>query len=228
MKKLFVLIVLLLPLHLSAHNEPATYDRISFSTTAEMEAPNDELVIIMSVQRTGRDLVELADEVNQTMEWALKQANREKDLKVQTLNYQTSMNYNKGKQEGWRISQSLSLSGTDTETLSKLMGKLQQKMQTQSVSYQVTTEKRNQIREKLTIEALELFSQKADTISQAMNRARYKIVQINLGNNHTPSPRPMAMSRGVMMAAEAVATPSFQAGTQKLTVSATGTIELTD
>lgn len=201
------------------------YNQISFNVNAESDIANDRLVIVMKAHEQGRNLESLADDVNKTMSWALKTAAKANEIKTQTLNYQTHPNYSKGKQDGWQVSQSLQLSSNNAEALSKLMGQLQSRMQTESVSYQVTPEKQKQLEDKLTTQALQLFTQKAENIARALQRKSYKIVQISLRNNSPVQPRPMART---MMAAESVTAPSLEPGTQKLSVFASGTIEITD
>lgn len=230
MKKILLVILLsfFLPALLAAHETQDHYNRISFAVSAEADAANDELVVIMSIINKGKNLKTLADEVNKTMEWALKTADKTDNIKVQTQGYQTNPDYTKGKQTGWQVSQSLSLKSTDIEALSDLLGKLQTRLQIKSVSYQVTEENKRQIQDRLTTRALERFSQKAASIVQALQQKNYKIVNINISSDRAGQPRPMAVMARGMMASESVAAPSFEPGTQKLSVIASGTIEIMD
>ncbi|MGD2119495.1 MAG: SIMPL domain-containing protein [Chromatiales bacterium] len=220
-----LLALMLIPLVSQAH-EPVTYNRISFSVSTEQDVSNDRMQIIMQAQARGRDLQDLADEVNKAVDWAVTTAKRDPAIEVQTLNYQTSPIYTKGKQDGWRVSQSLSLAGSNINALSKLMGKLQARLQTQSVSYLVSHDRLTQVHEKLTTMALQQFNQRAQQIAAAMNRSQYQIVNISINTGGQFQPRPMMQSRGMLMAEKAVSTPSFEAGEQTVTVTASGVIEL--
>ena len=210
-----------------AQDDHATYNQVNFSVTAQAEISNDILVIMMRAHEKGRDLQTLSDKINNTMAWAVKLAKRSDVIKSQTRNYQTSPWYEKSKQKGWQISQSLSLSSSDIETISDLMEQLQTKMQVQSSNYQVSPEKLEQLTENLTQAALQKFSQRASSISQTLGSEKYKIVKIQLhssGNNH---PRPMMAMESMRSASvKSVAAPTFEAGTQKVTITASGTIEL--
>ena len=186
------------------------------------------MVITMSIVKNGHDLLELANSVNQTMNWALITANKEKNIDTKTLSYTTSPNYEKGKQKGWRVSQSHSLTGSDIDRLSKLMGKLQTKLQTQSVNYLVTPERRREKIDELSTQALKQFSLKAENVTQALGRSQYKIVQINLQESSHHQPRPAMMMTRSVMAAESVSTPNFQSGNTEVSVTAIGTIEILD
>ena len=210
-------------------SENITYNRIHFSVVAEKQVSADEISVTMSVQRNGPDIARLADQVNRTMESALKTANKEKGIQVETLNYQTNKNYQKGKQSGWQVSQSLSLMGSDMEQMSELIGKLQADLQLNSITYQVSSERKQQIEDELSEIALKKFTAKAAKYSNSLNRSNYQIVQISLSNQNTSPPRPMLMARqGAMMAAESIAAPSIQPGDQKISITATGSIELAD
>jgi len=204
------------------------YNRVSFTVSAETEAPNDQLVITLKAQEQGDSLEKLADEVNKTMKWALDIASQSDVIRAQTMHYQTQPVYTKGKQTGWQISHSVSLSSTDIEALTEMVGKLQSRLQIQSASYEVTTEKKNHLIEQLTQEALQRFTLKASSISQALQRKNYKIVQIDLNSGQPDFPRPMMSMSRSMLASEAVTPPAFEPGTQKITVFATGTIEISD
>lgn len=210
-------------------SENITYNRIHFSVVAEKQVSADEISVTMSVQRNGPDIARLADQVNRTMESALKTANKEKGIQVETLNYQTNKNYQKGKQNGWQVSQSLSLMGSDMEQMSELIGKLQADLQLNSITYQVSSERKQQIEDELSEIALKKFTAKAAKYSNSLNRSNYQIVQISLSNQNTSPPRPMLMARqGAMMAAESIAAPSIQPGDQKISITASGSIELAD
>ena len=210
-------------------SENITYNRIHFSVVAEKQVSADEISVTMSVQRNGPDIARLADQVNRTMESALKTANKEKGIQVETLNYQTNKNYQKGKQSGWQVSQSMSLMGSDMEQMSELIGKLQADLQLNSITYQVSSERKQQIEDELSEIALKKFTAKAAKYSNSLNRSNYQIVQISLSNQNNSPPRPMLMARqGAMMAAESIAAPSIQPGDQKISITATGSIELAD
>jgi predicted secreted protein len=210
-----------------AHEHSPTYNQVSFSTTAQAEISNDILVITMRAHEKGRDLETLSDKINKTMAWAVKLASRSDSIKSQTRNYQTSPWYEKGKQKGWQISQSLSLRSRNLEEISELMEQLQTKMQVQSSNYQVSPEKLEELTENLTQAALQKFSQRAHTVSQTLGSDKYKIVKIQIHSANNNHPRPMMAMESMRSASvKSVTAPTFEAGTQKVTITASGTIEL--
>ncbi len=209
--------------------EQAKYNRVNFSVTADRMVSADEISVVMSAQAIGPDIARLSDQVNSIMQDALKTANREKNIRVETLNYQTSKNYQKGKQAGWQVSQSLSLTGSDMNQLSDLIGKLQSQLQLNSISYQVSADRKKQIEAELSEQAIKDFSEKAAGYTKTLGRKNYRLVELSISNQGSPAPRPMMMARNsAVMAAEAVASPSIQPGDQKVSVSASGTIEVSE
>lgn len=209
--------------------EQLTYKRIHFSVTADRMVNTDEISVTMSVQAIGPDIAQLADRVNTTMQSALKIANKEKNVQVETLNYQTSKNFQKGKQVGWQVSQSLSLTGSDMAQLTELIGKLQSQLQLNSITYQVSADRKKLIEAELSKQALKDFTVKAQEYTEILGRNSYHIVEISIASQGAPIPRPMLMARhSGVMAAEAIASPSIQPGDQKISMTASGTIELAE
>ena len=210
-------------------SEQLTYKRIHFNVTADRMVNTDEISVVMSVQAIGPDIAQLADRVNNTMQDALKTANKEKNIQVETLNYQTNKNFQKGKQVGWQVSQSLSLTGSDMAQLTELTGKLQSQLQLNSITYQVSADRKKLIEAELSKQALKDFTVKAQEYTEILGRNSYHIVEISISSQGAPIPRPMLMARhSGVMAAEAIASPSIQPGDQKISMTASGTIELAE
>jgi len=229
MKKLLLITIIFLTAFslAEAHDEPPVYNQISFSVSSQQEIDNDILVIMLRAQEKGRDLESLSDKINETMAWAVKLAKRSDAIKSQTRNYQTSPWYEKGKQKGWQVSQNLSLSSSNLEAISQLMEQLQTRMQVQSSTYQVSPDKLEELTENLTQSALQKFSNRAQNISQTLGSNSYKIVNIQVHSSSSNHPRPMMAMESMRAASvKSVAAPTFEAGSQKVSVTASGTIEL--
>ena len=211
-----------------AGSEPLQYNRVNLNESAQVEVDNDLLVVVMFAQAEGKDAAAPADEVNRRMDWAVNMAKSHPEVKVQTLGYQTSPVYNKSTIRGWRVTQSLRLESRDSRLLGDLVGKLQEQLQVQSITYEVSDEQRREQLDGLTAQALARFQDRAAHVAKTLGRSGYRIVRINI-NDGRHSPMPMA--RGVMMEASAdlaVAPPRLEAGTQELSVSINGEIELTE
>ena len=216
-----------LPVMAATAEHPPEYNRASFAVTATAEVENDTLVAVLAVQRDGSSTRRLAGEVNQAMTWALGRAKEVAAVKAQTLDYQTSPLYQKGTITGWRVSQSLRLESRDAAAMSELIGALQEQLTLQSVGYEVSRERRRETEERLVSEGIAGFQARARLVADGMKRQGYRLVQMDVGTNGMPMP---VMRRAMPMAAaevQAAPPPAFEAGTQTLSVTVSGTVELT-
>ncbi|MGB5562476.1 MAG: SIMPL domain-containing protein [Sedimenticolaceae bacterium] len=225
---IIALFLALLSIQAFAGSDDAQYNRVSLNESAQIEVDNDLLVVVMFAQAEGRDAAAPADEVNRRMDWAVNMAKSHPKVKVQTLGYQTSPLYNKSTIRGWRVNQSLRLESRDGRLLGDLVGRLQEQLQVQSIAYQVSEGQRREQLDGLTAQALARFQDRAAHIAKTLGRSGYRVVRINI-NDGRHSPMPIA--RGMMMEASAdvaVAPPRLEAGTQQMSVSINGEIELSE
>ncbi|MGB5640312.1 MAG: SIMPL domain-containing protein [Sedimenticolaceae bacterium] len=225
---IIALFLALLSIQAFAGSDDAQYNRVSLNESAQIEVDNDLLVVVMFAQAEGRDAAAPADEVNRRMDWAVNMVKSHPEVKVQTLGYQTSPLYNKSTIRGWRVNQSLRLESRDGRLLGDLVGRLQEQLQVQSIAYQVSEGQRREQLDGLTAQALARFQDRAAHIAKTLGRSGYRVVRINI-NDGRHSPMPIA--RGMMMEASAdvaVAPPRLEAGTQQMSVSINGEIELSE
>lgn len=217
-----LLLVLILPAA-GADEKPLTYDRISLSVTASAQVANDTLVAVLYAQREGSQAAKLVDEVNRAVRWGLDQAKEMAEVKVQTLDYNTSPIYRNQKLSGWRARQSIRLESADAARLSRLIGTLQEQLSLQSVGYDVSLQLRQGTEDKLIAEAIDAFKNRAEVITARMDRSEYRLVRMDVNTAGAPV-RPVPMRAMAMEAA--AAPPALEAGTQKVRVTVSGTIEL--
>lgn len=222
MKRTPVLFCLLLLLGTAGADE-LNYNQVQLAAEAKGEVPNDTLVAVLYSRHEGHDPAALAGKVNQEIGWAVKMAKETPEIHTQTLSYRTNPKYDKGHLIGWRAEQSVQIKSRDIPGISKLIGDLQSKLAVQSVSYLVSDEVRKKAEEKLIKEALQNFQQRAAMITQSLGRKDYRLVHINVNTNKVPTPRPYMRS----MAMEAQATtPTFETGSQDLSLTVMGTVEI--
>jgi len=208
-----------------AHEEEHdTYDQVSLSASAEMEVPNDRLNAELYVQVEGEDASRLAAQVNQAMEWALAQAKQVSQVEARTEDYRTHPLYRKQTLTGWRVRQSIRLKSADTTALSELVGRLQQRLAVESVGYELSPEARQAAENQLIAQAIDSFTARAKQVAKQFGRAGYRLVRVDIMNGSV-SPRPMYRAAAMAMDVERAA-PRFQPGSQTVTITVNGTIEL--
>jgi len=209
-----------------AHEPETRYNRATFSVSTTEDVANDTLVAVLAVQRDGGSARQLAGEVNQVMAWALARAKEAPAVKVQTLDYQTSPVYQKNTVTGWRVSQSLRLEGRDTAAVSDLVGALQERLNLQQVTYEVSRERRKEVEDRLIGEAIVAFQARAKRVAAGLERRTYRLVQMDVNTGGGPSPILRQRAMPMAMAEVAAAPPAIEAGTQTISIGVSGEIEL--
>lgn len=225
MRHTLALLLLLSSPAISADQTPLTYDRITLTAEAGEAVENDTLKAVMFAQSEGKDTAQLTREINRAVSSAVEVAKRTEGIKVQTLDYTTTPVYHKQSVSGWRIRQSISLESGDSTLLSRLIGTLQKHLEVGNISYTLSPEGRQKVENRLITDALGHFSQRARLISQELGHPGYRLVDINVASGGGQAPRPYAM-RTMMLERSDSAPPALEAGTQRVEVSVSGTIEL--
>lgn len=209
-----------------AHQEPLSFDRISFTVSADEEVDNDTLVAILYHQRDGQKASSLADEVNKTIAWAVERAGQVPGVKVQTLQYRQDPVYRNQSLSGWRVRQSIRLEAREVAALSTLIGELQQRLSVQSLRYAISPDARREVEARLIARALSRFRQRAELIARELDRPEFRIVTVDVSTSGAaPPPVPMrAMATAESLGS--VAPPTLSPGVQSVIVHVTATIEL--
>ena len=230
-KIIYILLLMALPSVSMAQKDllaqqPLTYDRINFSVSVNEEVQNDTLTAVLYAQREGSEAVGLADQVNKDITWAMEQIKEVPAIAVESQDYQTMPIYSKQTLTGWRVRQSISLESRDTTAMSTMLGRLQQRLAIQSIDYSISPEKRQIVEKGLIAEALTRFTERARMVTDQLNRPDFRIVNMDINTGGESPVRPML--RTTMMRAEevSVSPPSLEAGTNAMTVTVHGTIEL--
>jgi predicted secreted protein len=158
------------------------------------------------------------------MAWAVSRAKAAASVQAQTLDYRTQPVYQKGVMSGWRVTQSLRLESRDPAALADLIGVLQEQLVVQQVDYEVSREQRRTVEDRLIGEAIAGFEARAKLVTEGLKRRGWRLVRLDVSSGGGPMPMPRM--RAVAMA-EAAPPAAIEAGTQTLTVTASGEIELT-
>lgn len=223
--------LLLATISVGAFAETPVYHRVDFSTEVAREIANDQMNAVMSIELSDKDPGRLAQQMNQIINDALKKAAAYPAVKTSSGNQHTWPVYgstltSSSKLESWRGRAEIRLESRDLKAAGDLIGKLQEKLQLNGVSFSVAPETRRKIEESLTAEAIGVFRTKAESVRQAWSAKSYKLVQMSLGINGGGMPQPLMMRASKMMDAETASTPAFEGGESRLTVNASGSIEL--
>lgn len=199
--------------------------RVGFQVERSREVANNWVRATVSVTAENADPARLADEINQTMAWALDLARDRKGVEVESGGYRTHPIHEKGRLRRWRGSQDLRLEGADFEAVTGLVGELQSRLQLQSLHFSVSPERRRGVEDELIGEALDAFRGRAEIVKGKLGAGGYEIVRLDV-NTGGGLPRPMRHDMAVMRAAAEVAPPAVEGGTSRIVVGVSATIEL--
>lgn len=195
---------------------------VTVQTQAVRHVPNDIARAFLAVEAEDQDPARLADTVNRAMAWALDAAKQAREVRVETGGYSTQPVYTKNVLSHWRAAQELRLESRDVEALTRLIAKLQSRLQLKWMDFRVSPEQRRKVENELITEALGAFKERVGVARAGLGFKGYDIVDVNIntGGNEI---RPMQAMRA--MAAE-VGAPALEAGTSEITVVVSGTVRM--
>jgi predicted secreted protein len=198
---------------------------VSLAARAAEQVDNDLLVVVLYVEHEGPQQAAPADSVNQDMAWALAAAKPVGSVKAQTLDYQTQPVYDDRRISAWRVRQSLRLESLDKDALTGLLGTLQERLAIQTVGYEVSPARREQVEARLIEAAIQAFSARAERVTRSFGRGAYTLVNVNI-DTQGGQPVPISYAPRMLAMKAEVADPSLASGVQTIEVAIHGTIEL--
>lgn len=201
------------------------YNQVRLQSRQTESVSNDTMHVTLQTYAEMQDPAKLATRINQEMEWALAQVKQQKGVKVRTGGYQTWPVTRKEVTTGWRGQQDLILESRDTQLLSRLTGKLQDKLQISSMSFSVSDEKRVTVENRLIDLALNAFKERARIVGDNLKADGYRIVELNVGTS-TARPPMMHQARVASMSAGANDAVAVEGGESDIRITVNGTIEL--
>ena len=205
-------------------DDEVRYNQVHLQAQQSRSVSNDTMHITLSTFANMRDAAKLADRINEDMDWALAKAKAVAGVRVSTGTYQTWPVYKENVIKGWRGQQSLMLEGTDTKSLGRLAGDLQERLQVKSMNFSVSDEKRTEVENALIRTALEAFKLRARIVGDNLQANGYRIVDINI---NTSAQRPPVVYQARAATLEAASAPvAAEAGESDIRVMVNGTVEL--
>ena len=225
MKYLIILAGLVTGINVAFADDELRYNQVRLQSQQTEAVSNDTMHVSMNTYAEMQDPAKLAAKINNDMEWALQQAKQVQGVKINTGSYQTWPITRKEVTTGWRGQQDLVLESADTETLSRLVGQLQDRLQIKSMNFTVSDEKRTVVENRLIDAALDAFKQRAGIIGNNLKASGFRIVEINV-NSSTQRPPMLRQARMASMSMEASDAVAVEGGESDVSVTVNGTIEL--
>ena len=207
--------------------ESLNYQIINLQAEASREVSNDEMQAVLFIEKSNKQPAELALQINQLMNQAMKAARQYPQVKIKTGAQSTYPIYDETnrKLKEWRSRAEIQLDSQDFKATSQLISELQQNFQTESIGFSVSDQQRKKVENELMLEASRNFQQRAQALTQSWNKNHYTLVNLNLNtNNYFPQPLMRNMSKVAM--AESIPAQDVNAGESKISVNANGSIQL--
>lgn len=224
--------LLLMPLLLamfaigSARADELQYDQVEFNVQAEAEWPNDFAEVVLATEGEHADAARLANDINQKMGWALRQARAVDGIEIQSGDYQTYPVFEKDRLHHWRAMQSLILRSRNIDALTTLAGTLQQRLQVKSMRFMVSPERQRSGEAELIDSAMANFKERALRIQRGLGAKGYRLVRLGIDGVGTPPPMPMMM-RMAVAEKDSAAAVAGEAGSSRHQLTLHAVIQLT-
>ncbi|GAB3250012.1 SIMPL domain-containing protein [Chitinimonas naiadis] len=209
--------------------EAPQYNVISLQAEARRDVPNDLAQATLYVEFSDASAATLSDKLNRAATDALKIAKAYPGVKASSGNNNVYPVYNnKNKADGWRGRADIRLESTDFKAVAELIGKLQNNMQLDGMSFGVAPATREKVETELIDEAVKAFRGRADVVKKSVGGKGYKLVNISVntsGSYPQPMARPRMYAAKAMMSAE-VAAPPMEGGDSQVVVGVAGSIQV--
>jgi predicted secreted protein len=199
---------------------------LTLEASAKTQVNNDEMVVMLAIERDGNDLAALNQAVLQALNSGLDEAKKVAQVKARLGSVSTNPNWNaQGRPSGWKVRGEIILTSGNLAGLGKLAGDLSQRLQLGSIQFRLSDEARNMAEKKLLLEAANAFRARSKEAATALGFNSYTIKDLNLNNGYNVTVRPMAMARGKMETMSSAPVPT-ESGESEVQVTFNGSIDL--
>jgi predicted secreted protein len=207
---LAIAVALFASAHALAQDADQRLTVLHLSQTAERSVIRDLLRIELRVEETGADARSVQAAINRRMAAALDRARQVQGVRIETGSYNVGEERPQNGPTGWRGSQSVILTGKDSDSMLKLAGALQSDgLSTSSLTYDISPETVRGAEQDLTDEALAALDHRAASIADRMHLTVVRFRDVRVGNAETggrPVPRFAAMAMAAPVAEPGEAT----------------------
>jgi predicted secreted protein len=214
----------ILPVSVYPHDQETLFNKVNLQANAEREIPNDEMRVVMVTEHQGSKPDQLADLINKDMRWALNESKKFKSIMSSTRSYRTNPIYKNRIITAWQASQELELNGRDFSDITKLVNELQGKLQVRQMTFNPTSESRKAYENELIEDAMKAFKERIEIVKKQMEQKDYRIIDINIQTNNQALP-PMRFTQQAEMSVMSRAAPAVEAGTSKIVVTVSGSVQ---
>ena len=228
MKKYTLLLLPLLALGVSAcyadeKSDALDYTRLTFSESVDQDVPQDRVRATLAFKADATDATDVQNNINKAMTRFVEKVKRDKTLTVYTGSYNVNPRWNDRlkQNDGWEGQQQIYVEGEDKATVLNAAQTAQKDgFVTQNLSYYLSKEAEQSVRDSLISKALNVVEHRAALVSKQLNRPKYHVAEINV--NYSDRAEPPMYARTMMMKtmgdAESFSAPVVEGKNQNVSI----------
>lgn len=213
----------------TAAPSPVLNNVASLSADGTVEVQQDEMRMVLSTTRQGRDAASVQSQLRQALDAALQVARpqaRDKAMSVQTGNFSLYPTHDRdGRINQWQGSAELVLSGNDMPRISQTAGRIQT-MTIAGISFDVSRDLRRRTETEAQTLAIHAFRVKAQSISRGFGFNGYGLREVSVTADGSGGVRPMAVRAMAFKAGPADAPVPVEPGKSTVRVVVQGSVQM--
>lgn len=213
-----------------AQNMPVPEGVVSLSSSATVEITKDLLSVGFSATRDGQDAGQVQSQLKQALDAALTEARKVAKpgaLEVQAGNFSLYPRYSaKGSIIGWSGTAELGVEGRDMAAIGQLTGRITS-MTISRVGYNISRELREKVEGDVTAQAIARFRAKAADYTKQFGYGGYQVREVNVSAADAPTFMPSPMVRAKAMSVAGDEALAVEPGKGAVSVTVSGTVQLT-
>ncbi len=203
---------------------------VGLSASASVEVTKDLLSVTLSATRDGTDAASVQSALKQALDAALaeaKKAAKPGQIDVQTGNFSLFPRYSpKGGITGWQGTAELGIEGRDIPGIAKLTGRITT-MTIARVGAGLSKEQREKVESEVAAEAIARYRAKAADYAKQFGFSGYTMREVNVNGNEPITYASAPMMRMNAKSADASESLPVELGKGTVTVTVSGTVQLT-
>ncbi|MBB1520318.1 SIMPL domain-containing protein [Aquipseudomonas guryensis] len=214
---------------LSTLADEARYNQIALRAEVGQEVAHDRMYVTLYSEAQDKDPGKLAAAITTTLNKAVEQARKVKDVSVSLGNRNSYPVYEEEgtKISAWRERAEVRLESADFASLAQLSADLLGELKMAEMNFAVADATRQQSEDALIKEAVAAFKARAQLATEALGGSGYKLVSLNLNSGGFQPVMPMrAMAMDSGSFSKSAPAPQIEAGSSKVSMAADGVIEV--
>jgi predicted secreted protein len=198
---------------------------VSVTATATASVANDRMIAWLRVEADNAEPGKAAAEVNGKMAKALARAKGTSGVEVSTSGYSSWQVYDKGQPNRWRVTQTMTLEGSDFATMAALVSRLQadDQLLLSGMNFAVSRESRQKAEDALTQQAIKAWQARAQNAARGFGFDSWRTGRVTVQTGEPVRPIPMMRMQAAAAAGGGAAPPvNVEGGNTDVTVTVTG------